>query len=449
MATLNAYAYQVERRRLFRQRMLVATSLALVLVPIFALSDYVIYRSEFATLFAARLLSFAVTAGILVALYSRRGKRYVAWLGLVLAATVGLAIAGVPIYVTGVVDTPHYVSTALLLLSVAALLPWAASEVVILAAVLTVTFLGAAVLHGPLVKPVVLALEVSTLVVTGGLAVLIASLAEQARGREFTARRALRAVAREKTRLVGDLQQKSEALQRLNVEMEDLLYVSSHDLRAPLINVQGFAREVSMGLADLTPYVRPAPEAAALRADLEDSLRFITSASQRMDALVGGLLDVSRITTRTSPSEEVNLARVLEKVIDSFRYQLDQHRVHVTVGPLPTVRGDPVRLNQVFSNLVDNAIKYMGDSPCREIEIGMRNAQTPRVLFVRDTGPGIPPDSQDAVFRLFRRLGNGVPGDGLGLTAVRKIVERHGGRIWIESTPGRGCTFCFTLWERP
>jgi signal transduction histidine kinase len=286
------------------------------------------------------------------------------------------------------------------------------------------------------------------------IALVITVLSDRMRAREFAARRALRAASREKTRLIDDLRQTSSELaalnQRsaaLNQEMEDLLYVASHDLRSPLINVQGFAHEVRLGLSDLRAHTNGAPQVAAIYADTDESLGFIDTAIHRMDGLIQGLLNVSRISTRTNPTDEVCLQRVVEKTIESFRYQLDQSRIDVTVGALPTVRGDSLRLTQVFSNLVDNAIKYMGDSALRAIEIGTRESDGAPTVFVKDSGPGIPAQSQDAVFRLFRRLANGggVPGEGLGLTMVRKIVEKHGGRIWIESSPGEGTTFCFTL----
>ena len=257
---------------------------------------------------------------------------------------------------------------------------------------------------------------------------------------------------RRRTTLIEDLRHKTGELAALNQqwavlnqEMEDVLYVASHDLRAPLINVQGFAREVRLGLSDLRAHTNGAPETNAIYTDTDESLGFIDSAIQRMDGLIQGLLNVSRIATRTNPTDEVSLQLVVEKIIETFRYQLDQSRIQITVGALPTVRGDRLRLTQVFSNLIDNAIKYMGDSASRTIEIGARHDNGTPTLFVKDSGPGIPAMSQDAVFRLFRRLANGVPGEGLGLTMVRKIIEKHGGRIWIVSEPGQGTTFLFTL----
>jgi len=439
---------QAERRRLFRQRISLVAVLALVLVPLFAVLDYEMYRLQFRPLLAARLGSVIVTATVIIGLRTRFGKRAVAWLALLLAVEAMVAVAAIPILLTGIVNMPHYVSAALLLLSAAALLPWTEREAIGLAGALAVIFLVAAILHGNL-PIIIFAMQLSTLLVTGAISVLIVTLNERAREREFVARRGLRAVVRERSRLIADLQEKRADLERLNQEMEDILYVASHDLRAPLINMQGFATELKGGVDQLVHYVNGVPAAAAIRSDIDESLRFISSATQRMDGLVGGLLNVSRIATRTAPIEEVDLLAVVETVVESFRYQLSQRGITAVIGDLPTVRGDAVRLNQVFSNLIDNAIKYMGDGAMREIEVGTHRRGGHPVLFVRDTGPGIPPASHEAVFRLFRRLDSGVPGEGLGLTMVRKIIEKHGGHIWVESTPGQGSTFCFTLWHRP
>jgi signal transduction histidine kinase len=442
-------AYETERRRLFRRRMLVACLLAGGLVPLFGVTDYFMYREEFAPLMGARLLSLLASAAIWVLVRTRLGRRYAPALGLALTFEVGLAIAVVPVYINGV-DTPHYVSASLVLLSTAAMLPWLAAEVVVGAVALAATFVTAAVLHGGVLSPTAAFMtQVSAILVTGAIALVIAALSEAGRRREFLARRALHASSKEKTRLIEDLSEKKGELERLNQEMEDLLYISSHDLRAPLINVQGFANEVGRGIDELAPYVRDASEAMALRADIQESLRFIHTAVARMDALIGGLLNVSRVATRTHPGEDVCLRSIAEKTVEAFHYQLEQRGITVRLGPLPVVKGDAVRLNQVFSNLVDNAIKYMGESARREIEIGTRNGRGVPTFFVKDTGPGIPADSLETVFRLFRRLPSSVPGEGLGLAMVRKIVEKHGGRIWVESSPGAGSTFCFTLGVAP
>jgi len=446
-------AYEAERRRLIRQRAMVASILGIVLVPLFGVSDYFLYRADFVTLVATRLFSCIVSCVVFVLLRRPFGRRHPSELAIVLSLEVGLAIAAIPVAVTGS-DTP-YVSMALLILSTAAMFPWTTRQATFLFATLAALFVAGAVLHGiPISRA--FTTQVSAILVTGIIAVVIAALSDKLRVREFSARRALRTASKEKTRLIEDLQRKTGELAALNQqwavlnqEMEDVLYVASHDLRAPLINVQGFAREVRLSLSDLRAHTNGASETTAIYADTDESLGFIDSAIQRMDGLIQGLLNVSRIATRTNPTDEVSLQLVVEKIIETFRYQLDQSRIQITVGVLPTVRGDRLRLTQVFSNLIDNAIKYMGDSASRTIDIGARYDDGTPTLFVKDSGPGIPAVSQDAVFRLFRRLGNGVPGEGLGLTMVRKIVEKHGGRIWIVSEPGQGATFLFTLSASP
>jgi signal transduction histidine kinase len=449
MTATSTRTYEAERRRLIRQRAMLAGILAIVLVPLFGITDYFEYRSDFVTLVSIRIASGCVSGIIFLLLRRPLGRRYPSELALVLGLEVGLAIAVLPVAVTGA-DTP-YVSMALLILSLTAIFPWTALQAAFLSASLTVMFVAGALVHGVIIGRA-FATQISAIAITGVIAMVIARLSDQLRGREFAARRALRAASREKTRLIEDLRRKTNELAALNQqwatlnqEMEDLLYVASHDLRAPLINVQGFAHELRLGLTDLRAHTNGAPEAKAICADTDESLGFIDSAIQRMDALIQGLLTVSRIATRTNPTEDVCLPRVVEQIVESFRYQLDQSNIRVTIGPLPTLRGDTLRLTQVFSNLIDNAIKYMGGSALRLIEIGARDHDGTSTLFVRDSGPGIPEKSHEAVFRLFRRLANGVPGEGLGLTMVRKIVEKHGGRIWIESMPGQGSTFLFTL----
>jgi signal transduction histidine kinase len=442
-------AYEAERRRLTRHRAIAASILGTVLVLLFGIVDYFMFRPHFPALMGTRVISSLTSAMILVLLRRPFGRRHPFALAIALALEVGLAIAGIPVWLTGA-NTP-YVSISLLILSLAALFPWTRTQAACLSAALTGLFIAGAMLHG-VPDPGAFLMQLSAIVVTGVIAVVITDVSERMRSREFAARRALHAASHEKTRLVHDLAQKTSALeilnqelQTVNQEMEDLLYVASHDLRAPLINIEGFTNELRLGLSDLRQHTNGGPDANAVCTDLGESLGFIQSAIRRMDGLISGLLNVSRIATRTNPTEDVHLQAVVEKIIESFRYQLDQQHIHATIGRLPTVRGDAIRLNQVFSNLIDNAIKYMGHGASRSIEIGTHNSNGMPRFFVKDSGPGIPVESQDTVFRLFRRLATGVPGEGLGLTMVRKIVEKHGGRIWIESAPGHGTTFWFTL----
>ncbi len=250
------------------------------------------------------------------------------------------------------------------------------------------------------------------------------------------------------------LEQRSRELEAKNGELGDFLYIASHDLRAPLINLTGFSHALQESMATLdtlldsngTAHAGGLARWADLKSDIDESLQFILRSTAKMDTLVNSLLELSRIERRTAPFQIIDTPRLVTDVLDAFRFQIAEKHITVQTGDLPAVVGDPVRLNQVFSNLVDNAIKYMPAQPGMGIVIGCEEERDYYRFFVRDTGAGIRPEDQDKIFRLFTRVGgHGVPGDGIGLAAVRKIVEKHGGRIWVQSQLDVGSTFYFTL----
>jgi len=246
----------------------------------------------------------------------------------------------------------------------------------------------------------------------------------------------------------AQLEQRSEQLQAKNAELNDFLYVVSHDLRAPLINLEGFSRALQdsvRGLDDALASARPTqwPE---LKGDIDESLEFIVRSAGKMDFLVQGLLDLSRIDSRPNLAQRVELRAVVDTVLDSLHYMIDTRGIEVRVDPLPVVVGDPVRINQVFGNLLDNAVKYMKPEGEASIHVGCTRHAGRTQFFVRDTGVGIRPADQAKIFRLFSRVGgHTVPGDGMGLTTVKKIIEKHDGKIWVDSALGQGSTFWFTL----
>jgi len=263
-------------------------------------------------------------------------------------------------------------------------------------------------------------------------------------------------------RLVADrtqqLEQRGEQLEATNRELSDFLYIASHDLRSPLINLAGFSRSLQDSIGALDAVMRDhgaapangnghaALQWPALREEIGESLGFILRSVAKMDVLVNALLDLSRIESRPHIQQPIDTAKVVEEIFGAFHYQITEKKITATTGQLPVVRGDPVRINQVFSNLIDNAIKYMLPHAGARIDVGCERCDGEYRFFVRDTGPGIRPEDRDKVFRLFMRLGgNGVAGDGVGLAAVRKIVEKHGGKLWVDSEVGKGSTFWFTL----
>jgi signal transduction histidine kinase len=243
-----------------------------------------------------------------------------------------------------------------------------------------------------------------------------------------------------------------------NAELTDLLYVLSHDLRAPLINLEGFSHALADTVGQLDELLSAAAAGAAgegagrvaeMKQDIAESLHFIRQGVDRMGVLVGGILQLSRLDSKPQQVERVDLDQLVQTVLPTFQYQLSQRQIAVNVGHLPIVVGDSVRLSQVISNLIDNAIKYMKPEGPARIDVRCERQPGLDVVSVRDTGVGIRPEDHAKVFRLFARLANnGTPGEGIGLAAVKKIVEQRGGMITVESEPGQGSVFRFTLPHR-
>lgn len=269
------------------------------------------------------------------------------------------------------------------------------------------------------------------------------------------ARRATEAnrVITERTR---ELEVRSAQLEAKHAELSDFMYVVSHDLRAPLINLEGFSRALQENIATLeellhAPQANRGPRAVQdawppLHAEITESLDFILRSVAKMDFLVKGLLELSRIDSRPSSAQTIDTPKLVEDILGSLHFHVSARRIDVIVDPLPMVVGDPVRLSQVFSNLIDNAIKYMKPLGDARLHIGCQPNGVAYRFFVRDNGIGIRAEDHAKIFRLFTRVGTtNVPGEGMGLTAVKKILEKHGGRIWVESELGRGSTFWFTL----
>ena len=436
--------YEAERADLAVRRMRTACLLAVCLVPLYVIADYTLYPAYFASLLRGRLLCGLLVAGVWALTRTRAAYQFADLLGLAFGFSVALAAGGVPVILLGYA-VPYSASFIIVIFGVALLLPWRAQHVAALAFILIALCAAASVLHGAVRNWPELATSTSFLVAATAVAMVSVNASEHMRRRDFQSRHDLRDAHDAKAQLVTALAEKTTQVESVNREMDDLLYAASHDLRAPLINIQGFSREFQAGLTQLRSGNGKSPEVHAALTDINESLQFILTAVNRMDVLIASLLNVSRVATRTNATQFVDLNALVGKLADSFHYQLSEQRIALEIDPLPTVTGDPILLAQLFGNLLDNAIKYMGACPERRITVGL-DENGERRFFVRDTGPGIPKDAHDQVFRLFRRLANGnPPGEGIGLTLVRKIVEKHGGKIWLDSAPGRGTTFWFTL----
>jgi len=230
------------------------------------------------------------------------------------------------------------------------------------------------------------------------------------------------------------VKERTQELTRKNTEMERFIYTVSHDLRTPLISVSGllgFIKEDSeKGDLDL------------MRADL----RIANEAVTKMDRLLLETLELSRIGRVVSPLEDVPFVEIVEDALRQTSEKIRSKGFKVSIAQnLPVVHVDRMRITEVLVNLIENSIKYMGLQTDPEIEIGQRIDGMDRIFFVRDNGIGIDPSQHDKVFELFYKVNNGGEGTGAGLAIVKRIIEVHGGRIWIESELGKGCTVCFTL----
>ncbi len=228
--------------------------------------------------------------------------------------------------------------------------------------------------------------------------------------------------------LIGQLEAK-------NAELERFTYTVSHDLKAPLVTIKGF-----LGLLELDT-------AAGDTERMQQDMERIGNAADKMALLIGDLLELSRIGRQVNEPEAIALGELAQEAIDQLAGHIVARGVCVDVMPaMPVVWGDRVRLLEVFENLIGNAVKFMGDEPEPRIEVGARLREGMVRCFVQDNGIGIDPEYHENIFGLFNRLNQEVEGTGIGLALVRRIVEVHGGRIWIESEGGgNGSTFFFTL----
>ena len=180
---------------------------------------------------------------------------------------------------------------------------------------------------------------------------------------------------------------------------------------------------------------------------IANSIQRISSATQKMDALLSELLELSRIGRVVNPPEEIDTAQLLQDALENMEAQLRSKKVTVNIMPgLPNLYGDRLRLREVFENLIGNAAKYMGEQVDPTIEIGILEQNGQQVFCVKDNGMGIHPKYQTRIFNLFEKLDPTIEGTGIGLTLVKRIIEVHGGTVWVEYEGlGHGSTFCFTI----
>jgi signal transduction histidine kinase len=230
------------------------------------------------------------------------------------------------------------------------------------------------------------------------------------------------------------VKQRTEALARSNKDLEQFAYVASHDLQEPLRAVAGFTGLLKMRLE------------SKLDEKTSEYMNFSVDGVSRMQTLINGLLEYSRIDTRAKPPEPTDAKAAFDDALLHLRVSIEESGAKITAENLPTVQIDPVQLVQLFQNLIGNAIKFRSESkPLIHVAAARRDGAWQ--FAIRDNGIGIDPQFAHKIFLIFQRLHTRkqYPGTGIGLSICKKIVERHGGQIWMESQPGKGSTFYFTI----
>jgi signal transduction histidine kinase len=253
----------------------------------------------------------------------------------------------------------------------------------------------------------------------------------------------------------------AEALHQKDQENEMFVYSVSHDLRSPLVNLQGFSRELDTTLKELRsqlgrhelPVVLKERLGKMLDRDAAEAIQFIQTAVMRLSAIIDALLRLSRAGRVEYRWQAVEVRGIVQRVVQSLHDSLSRKGAAVTIGDLPHCWGDLRAIDQIFANLIGNAVNYLDPARPGQIEVGwLPESPIPglAVYFVKDNGLGIPESLQGKVFVAFQRLHPAAaPGEGIGLALVRRVVERLGGKIWLESKPGEGSTFYVALPSLP
>jgi light-regulated signal transduction histidine kinase (bacteriophytochrome) len=223
-------------------------------------------------------------------------------------------------------------------------------------------------------------------------------------------------------------------LEKSNKELENFAYVVSHDLQEPLRMISTYLQLLGIRYK------------GKLDSDADEFIGFAVDGATRMHALIDGLLMYSRVSTGEKMFEPIDSKKVLDLALENLQVAIEETSAIVTHDPLPTVMADDLQIGQLYQNLIGNAIKFHGEEPPR-VHVSAEQKENEWLFSVRDNGIGIDSKYGESIFTVFQRLHkkSEYPGTGLGLAISKKIVERHGGRIWVESKPGEGSTFYFTI----
>lgn len=244
------------------------------------------------------------------------------------------------------------------------------------------------------------------------------------------------ALIEENISLKRKLKTKEALIHQKNTEIQQYLYTVSHELKTPISSMRGYSLLLQdFHFNDMNP-------------DISSYLNRISNNLDQMEHLIDNLLDYTRIDVNTDECEEVEIAELLNEALDELNFVLQQNNYEINFNPnLPTIFCKRSLMLRVFINLLSNAIKYSKNTELPKVEIGYKPDEIFHKFYVKDNGIGIALADKDKIFQIFGRLNNkkGAKGNGLGLIITKRIIEKHGGEIWVESARGKGSTFFFTL----
>ena len=231
-----------------------------------------------------------------------------------------------------------------------------------------------------------------------------------------------------------ELQETLIKLKRSNSELEQFAYVASHDLQEPLRMISSFLQLLQMRYS------------GQLDSDADEFINFAVEGAKRMQNLIQDLLAYSRVTTKGNEFKDIKMEEALEQALVNLKMSIEENNANITHDPLPIITADYSQIIQLLQNLIGNSIKYRSDK-IPEIHISAQEKDNDWIFSVEDNGIGIDPQYSDQVFQIFKRLHTNeeYKGTGIGLAITKRIIERHSGRIWVESELGKGSKFYFTI----
>lgn len=236
-------------------------------------------------------------------------------------------------------------------------------------------------------------------------------------------------------------------------ELQQILYITTHDLRSPLVNIDGFTREMKASLDELntlfTEEINQLRNSNKVKRILEEEIpeavHFITSSTAKMDRLLTGLLALSRLGRQKLTFHKLNMNQLMNQVLENYQFHIENNNIQIEMEDLPDCTGDDLQINQLFSNLIGNSIKFLDNQKKGIIKIKGEKEKNGVVYSVEDNGIGISKEYQEKIFNIFEKLDPQKPGIGLGLNIVLQITDKHNGTLQLESDLGKGTKFIVFL----